>query len=58
MEELQEKREMKWHKHHKDNVLWGTGIANVTAEVLAKARVCEATLTQGARQERRDETAR
>jgi hypothetical protein len=36
--------EMMWDEHHKDNVLWGTHITDITAEVLAEAKVCGAAL--------------
>jgi len=58
MNEWLEDREMNWDECHKDNVLWGTGIADMTTEELAKARVCEVAPAQEARQDGRDETAR
>jgi len=41
-----ENRETMRDECHKDNVLWGTGIPHMTAEVLAKARVREAAPAQ------------
>jgi hypothetical protein len=58
MKEWLEDRETKWDERHKDNVLWGTGIAEMTAEVQAKARVREAAQAQEPRMEETDETAR
>jgi len=57
MREWLQDRETKWDERHKDNVLWGTGIADMTAEVLAKARVWEVAPAQEVRKEGRDETA-
>ena len=57
MKEWLEDRETKWDEHHKEIVLWGTGIADMTADVLAIARVCEAVPAQEARMEGTDETA-
>ena len=52
-----EDRETQWEECHKDNVLRGTGIADMGAGVLAKARVHEVALSQDARKEGRDVTA-
>jgi hypothetical protein len=46
LEESMEVRETKQDVRHKDNVLWGTGIMEMTAEMLAKTRVGEAVLPQ------------
>ena len=53
-----EDRETKCYDCHRDNVLWGVDIADMTAKVLATSRVGETALTQKARKEARDETAR
>ena len=58
MREWLEDREMKWDQRHKDDVLWGMGIADMTVEVLAKGGVCVVAPAQNARKEGRDETAR
>jgi len=42
MKVSQEDRERNWDERHKDDVQWGMGVAHMTAEVLAKARVFEA----------------
>jgi len=58
MKEWLQDGETKWTERHKDDVVWGTGIGDMTAEVLAKATVPNAALAQGERKEGRDETAR
>jgi len=58
MKEWLEDREAWWDKRYRDNVLWGTGITDMTSNVLGKARVGEAALARKARNEERDETAR
>ena len=58
MRDWLEDRETKWHERHKYNVLWGTGISDMMAEVLANARLCEAARAQEARRDGTDETAR
>jgi hypothetical protein len=58
VKECLEDSETKWDECHKDNVRWWTGITDMTAEVLAKARVREAASAQEVRMEERDETAR
>jgi len=57
IKQWQEERDTKWNERLKANVLWGTGIADITVVVLGKARVCEAALAQEARKEGRDKTA-
>jgi hypothetical protein len=57
MKERLEDRETKWDDRHRDNLLWGAGITDMTANVLATARAGEAALTQEVRKEDRDETA-
>jgi len=51
-------RETKWEGHHKANLPCGMGILDMTTEVLAIARVCEAAPAQDTSKDRRDETAR
>jgi len=53
-----EDRETKWHDRYKDNVLWGTGIADMTAQVLTETRVRGAAPAQEGRMEGREVTAR
>ena len=53
-----EDRETKWDNRHRDNVLWGAGIADITTKVLGKARVREPVLTQEGGKDERNETAR
>ena len=47
-----------WDDRHKINILWGTGMTDMTLDMLAKATVCDAALTQNARMEVKEETAR
>ena len=58
MNKWQEDMQTKWDEHHKHEVLWGKGIADMTSEVLAKARGNEAAQALGARETGRDETPR
>jgi len=58
MKEWVEDRETKCDDRHKDNVLWGMDIADMTLEKVAKARVGEVAPAQEARNDRRDKTAR
>jgi len=58
MKEWLEDRETKWDDRHRDNVLRGAGISDMTAKVMASARAGDAAPTQKARKEERDETAR
>jgi hypothetical protein len=44
MKQWLEVRVTKCNERHKDNLLWGTGITDMTAEVLAKARARRAAL--------------
>jgi len=57
MKEWLEDRETKWDDHHRDNVLWGSGMADMTAKVLAKVRVGEAAPIPEGRKDERNETA-
>jgi hypothetical protein len=57
MKEWLEDRETKWDDCHRDNVLWGPGITDMTTKVLAIGIVGEAAPTQEVRQQERDETA-
>jgi hypothetical protein len=52
-----EDRELKWDGRHKDNILCGTGIMQMTAKVLARATVAKAAPAQKARNEECNETA-
>jgi len=58
MKEWLEDTETRWDDRHRDNVLWGTGIVEMTVNVLATARVGEGAPTQHAGREERDGTAR
>jgi len=52
-----EEQDVMWDRWQKHNVLWLTGIIDMTAEVLGNAQVCEAAPALEARKEERDETA-
>jgi len=41
MIEWLEDRETKWDESHRDDVIWGRGVADMTAEVLAKPRIAK-----------------
>jgi len=58
MKEWLENRETKWDDRHGDNVLWGAGIPDMMAKVLAKARGGKAAPTVEVRKKGRNETAR
>jgi len=58
LKEWLQDRETKCDEHHKDNGLWRKGIVDMTAEVLAEARLLQAEPAQELRSEGRDQTAR
>lgn len=56
--EWMENRETKWDNSQKDNIVWGTGIADITTKILAEARVGTDARAQDTRMEERDKTVR
>ena len=56
--EWQEDTVTKWDDHHKNNVQWGTGIADMPVEKLAKERAGNPGSGPGHEKEDRDGTAR
>jgi hypothetical protein len=58
MNDWQEDREIKWDNHHRDNVIWGVGIADMTGKVLPTATVGKPAPTQQVRQDEREESTR
>ena len=58
MKQWLEDRETKWNDRHRDNLLWGTGTADMTAQVMATARVSKAAPPPETRKKERDETVK
>lgn len=57
IKELLDDMETKIVDHHKNNVLWGAGISDMTVEVVSKTRVGKAVLAQEKRKKEEAGTA-